>query len=257
MNPDETLRHPTEETFADLALGEEVGADVTDHLTACVACATEVAELRRVLTLARGSGDVELVAPPAGMWESVAREADLASAVTDVPRAEPAVDVERVAEQPPAEVVRLPRRGVPAWLAATAAAVALVAGVGLGALAFDDPQDAPPAPTVLSSAALATLDASAQGRGTAEVRREDDRVVLHVAATDLDGPEGIREVWLINTDGTRMVSLGLLSSGESGDFEFPERLLDQGYLIVDISSEPDDGNPTHSGTSLARGTLEA
>lgn len=88
------------------------------------------------------------------------------------------------------------------------------------------------------------------------MRRHDDRVALHVEASDLDGPTGTREVWLINTDGSRMVSLGLLPAGESGDFDFPERLLEQGYRIVDISYEPDDGDPVHSGQSLARGTIE-
>ena len=81
-------------------------------------------------------------------------------------------------------------------------------------------------------------------------------MVLHVAAKDLGGPQGIREVWLINLDGTRMVSLGLPARGEEGDFEFPARLLDEGYQIVDISYEPGDGDPAHSGQSLARGTLE-
>jgi Anti-sigma-K factor rskA len=52
-----------------------------------------------------------------------------------------------------------------------------------------------------------------------------------------------------------MVAVGLLASGEEGEFEVPVRLLEEGYRIVDISVEPDDGDPTHSGVSLARGEL--
>jgi anti-sigma-K factor RskA len=62
-------------------------------------------------------------------------------------------------------------------------------------------------------------------------------------------------VWLINVDGERMVALGILARSDNGTFEVPRRLLEQGYRIVDISVEPDDGDPTHSGVSLARGEL--
>jgi anti-sigma-K factor RskA len=113
-----------------------------------------------------------------------------------------------------------------------------------------------PEPTVVSSAELASLDERPVDRGRAEVRREDGHVVLRVDAQELGGPKGIREVWLINLDGGRMVSLGLLARGEAGEFEFPAELLDEGYRIVDISYEPGDGDPAHSGRSLARGTLE-
>ncbi len=151
------------------------------------------------------------------------------------------------------------RRGVPTWLAAVAASVTLLVGVGGGMLIAggDDPaEEAAPEPTVVSSTDLVSLDADAQERGRAQVRRQDDQVALHVDAQSLDGPDGIREVWLLNVDGSRMISLGLLSRGEQGDFEFPVDLLDEGYRIVDISYEPRDGDPTHSGRSLARGTLE-
>ena len=62
-------------------------------------------------------------------------------------------------------------------------------------------------------------------------------------------------MWLINVDGSRMVALGVLASGDEGEFEVPTGLIEEGYRIVDISVEPDDGDPTHSGVSLARGEL--
>ena len=52
-----------------------------------------------------------------------------------------------------------------------------------------------------------------------------------------------------------MVALGFLTAGTEGDFVVPAGLLGSGYRTVDISLEPDDGNPAHSGVSLARGTL--
>jgi anti-sigma-K factor RskA len=76
-----------------------------------------------------------------------------------------------------------------------------------------------------------------------------------VQARALGGDDGFHEVWLINLDGTRMVALGVLAEGDTGEFDVPRGLLDEGYRIVDISVEPDDGDPTHSGVSLARGEL--
>ena len=82
-----------------------------------------------------------------------------------------------------------------------------------------------------------------------------DTITLKVQARALGGDDGFHEVWLINLDGTRMVALGVLAEGDTGEFDVPRGLLDEGYRIVDISVEPDDGDPTHSGVSLARGEL--
>ena len=70
-----------------------------------------------------------------------------------------------------------------------------------------------------------------------------------------EGEPGVHEVWLINVDGKRMISIGLLASGDEGEFAVPMDLIGEGYRIVDISVEPDDGDPTHSGVSIARGEL--
>jgi hypothetical protein len=53
-----------------------------------------------------------------------------------------------------------------------------------------------------------------------------------------------------------MVSIGVLDA-ETGVFPISQDLLDQGYVVVDISREPFDEQPEHSGDSLARGTLPA
>jgi hypothetical protein len=63
-------------------------------------------------------------------------------------------------------------------------------------------------------------------------------------------------VWLINKDLERMVSVGVLEPGERDQsFAIPQELLDQGYVIVDISREGFDDAPQHSGDSVVRGTL--
>ncbi len=52
-----------------------------------------------------------------------------------------------------------------------------------------------------------------------------------------------------------MVSLGVLGAGDTGEFVVPEAALADGYTLVDVSDEPDDGEPTHSGDSVLRGDL--
>lgn len=261
--------HVAPELLAALAMGDEALADpvtdarVREHVAACAACAAEVTALSEALDLVGASRHDSLVAPPPSVWAGVLAQLDDGpvdgAAPVDEPVGQPVPQPVDGAREEIATVtpLRRRRRGVPTWVAGAAAAVALAAGIGLGAWVVQPDAEAPEAPQaqVVGTTSLVSLDDDPSDRGAAEVRREDGHLVLHVEATDLDGPDGTREVWLINVDGERMVSLGMLPAGESGDFDFPERLLEQGYRIVDISYEPDDGDPLHSGQSLARGEL--
>ena len=70
---------------------------------------------------------------------------------------------------------------------------------------------------------------------------------------------GYREVWLISRDLisrdlTALVSLGVLE-GNTGTFAIPAGVDLADYPIVDVSQEPLDGNPAHSGDSILRGTV--
>jgi anti-sigma-K factor RskA len=109
----------------------------------------------------------------------------------------------------------------------------------------------------VAQVALSTLDTRQRG-GEATLVRAADGLDLNVAtARPLDAGDGYLEVWLINADGKRMVSIGVLQPGESGTFPVTQALIDQGYVIVDISKEQFDDKPAHSGDSLLRGRLPA
>jgi anti-sigma-K factor RskA len=113
-----------------------------------------------------------------------------------------------------------------------------------------------PAP-IVAVASLDTLDTKQQ-EGRAVVVRTQEGLDLEVAPhSKLDPGDGYLEVWLINTDLKRMVSVGVLRPGESGRFTMTQRLMDQGYTIVDISLQQYNGSPLHSGHSLLRGRLTA
>lgn len=275
------MAHATPDDVAALALDpESVPPEVRDHVASCPSCRVLQAGLVAVADgLRRGRDDGPLVAPPDDVRRRV-----LAAAASGTPQ-QPGQRPEPPREAPPAalpatspetppEPQQLPaaqvpapavtpirdrRRGVPVWAAGLAAAVALVAGLGIGrTTGGTDPE--PPAPADLVASAELTTVEGTDPRGLARAvraadREGDDVVTLRINAEALGDQDGIHEVWLLHTDGTRMVAVGLLAAGEEGEFEVPVELLDAGYRIVDISVEPEDGDPTHSGVSLARGEL--
>ncbi len=257
------MDHATPDDVAALALDPaSVSPEVRDHVASCPSCRALQAGLVAVADgLRRGRDDGPLVAPPDDVRRRVLAAAATGSLQQPGPDAQPEPQPEqRLAAQPPPRTVasvRERRRGVPVWAAGLAAAVTLVAGLGIGRLTVGGTDPAPPADLV-ASAELTTVEGT-DGRGLARaVRtadREDDVVTLRINAEALGEQDGIHEVWLIHTDGTRMVAVGLLAAGDEGEFEVPVELLDAGYRIVDISVEPEDGDPTHSGVSLARGEL--
>ena len=194
----------------------------------------ELAELR---ALAPGSAPVTWEEPPAGLWDRIAAET-----VGTGPAH--AGDAAIVPLQP-----RRAHRGAPTpWFLAAAAAVA----VAIGAVAVFASLDRD-ATTTLASGTLERL-AGTSGEGRAELVEEDGAVRLHVDTSDLDPADGFLEVWVIDTGVSRLVSLGPLRA--DGVYDLPDSLDPEEFPIVDISAEPIDGDPTHSGNSLLRGQLE-
>lgn len=224
--------HPDEEVLASIALGEEVSPDQAAHAMSCAHCGVLVAEVRAIVALARDASGETLLAPPASVWRAVAAELGPDSGAGPARR----------------------RPRPPSWLAVAAGvAVGVVLGVVGPRLV---PQEVPPAPQVLARAELKTLDTNTPGGAVELLEGPDPALDLRILVTPLDEGPGYLEVWLINTDLERMVSIGVLPNGSGGeDFVVPRRLIDQGYVIVDISAEQLDARPEHSGKSLLRGSL--
>jgi hypothetical protein len=132
------------------------------------------------------------------------------------------------------------------------AAASFVVGVG-GTLAVQ--RLAAPSPPPAETLAAATLEPLPgwQAQGRASVREVDGRRVLTVDLSDVPGG-GYREVWLMDTGLTQLVGLGVLS-GTEGQFDLPANLDLREFRVVDVSEEPYDGNPAHSGDSIVRGEL--
>jgi Anti-sigma-K factor rskA len=248
------VSHAELDDLAGLALHDDAPADVRAHIDSCASCTEAVAAFVAARAVA-GAGP--LVEPPPHVRDQVLASLRRPDARAESPAAPiplPVAPAPRSSSVPPAAA----RRGVAPWLAGLAAAVALLAGLGIGHVtggADPAPEAVAPTPeTVVAAAALTALDSDAP-RGVADAVEQGDTMTVRVSAEALGDGDGVHEVWLINVDGKRMISIGLLASGDKGQFEVPMDLIEKGYRIVDISVEPDDGDPTHSGVSLARGEL--
>ncbi|MDC5699386.1 anti-sigma factor [Intrasporangium calvum] len=239
------MSHLDDDELADAALdAEDLTPGARQHLRGCDTCADAVGELRRTAVLVSRAATV--LPSPAG-WEQPAPQVwdRVAAAIAD-----PAVPAPVAAGVTDVDFPRARRPRVWPWAAGMAAA-GLALGLLTGRALWSE---SPPPATTVAQAELDTLDTQ-QRMGEALVVRTDSGVDLRVAtATTLDAADGYLEVWLINSDGKRMVSVGVLDAA-SGTFPISQTLLDQGYVVVDISREPFDDRPEHSGDSLARGAL--
>ncbi|GAA1960714.1 anti-sigma factor [Microbacterium deminutum] len=233
------MSHLDPDQLALLAIGEPVASpDELEHLASCVACANELAEMRRTVRIARSTlGDEALESPPDHVWTAVAAELGL----TATP------DAASGADRPRKRSVRRGRRAV--W--ALVASLVILAGAGLGAWAIA----ARLGPTSIAEASLDHFPSHPHAVGTADV--EEARDGSRTLVVTLDGAHvahTYQEVWLIRNDAGALISLGVLA-GDRGSFPIPAGVNLQEYRLVDISAEPVDGNPAHSGDSIVRGAL--
>lgn len=268
------MNHVDDETLAMLAVSDVVADDaVAAHLEVCARCRAEVADLQRVAAVTRSSSDVALVAPPEHVWDRIAAEVRGGPEAGLEARVDPATTPRRADApvQPPASGVaprpggRRDRRGTAAVRRRRRTVVGLVAaGIGVLALVVGIGVTTGVVPGVGSGetvVARATLDALPDwtgARGTAELERDRGgrlTLVVHVRGDgDESGSGQLREVWMMQSDLTGLVSVGFLD-GDRGRFTVPADMDLARYPVVDVSAERDDGNPKHSGDSIVRGDL--
>jgi anti-sigma factor RsiW len=245
--------HCTPEDLALAALGEPLPSVDAAHLETCAECRAEVANLRRgveLLAVPEFAVPGAPVPPPPAVWASIAA----ATGVSAEPRPERMAAPEPTppAAEPTNVVPLRRRRGPSTWLIAVAAAVAgAVIGAGAVAVLQGDDDGAS-----LASAALDPLE-NADASGSARVVERDDgtRVLeVELRAPQLD--DAYYEVWLLEPDVSGLVPLGTTQAGTTV-FEIPAGLDLDEFPVVDVSVEPLDGDPAHSGDSVVRGVLES
>ena len=160
-------------------------------------------------------------------------------------------DSEQAADAPRAKVIPLRRQrrvvavaGVVALAACAAVAVPLaVNGRETATLLAAAP---------LSNGGLATFDTTPEG----SARLVESRGHQYLEVSVRNAPERVGEhleLWLIDTAVKGMVSLGPYTG--SHRYAVPDGISAERFPIVDVSIEPGDGVPTHSGVSVVRGML--
>lgn len=221
------------------------------HLALCAQCTSRRRQYARVVAGAHAAArSEELEAPGPQVWLAISAQLGLAGGttgdlVTNV------LSVRRV-EYP--EIAAQPRSGSQA----SAIAAVLITGLVLAAIVVGVtlwPSVTPTRARVLASATLDAMPAWPNAAGTAVAQeRADGSRELEVSLSEPAVPGETREVWLLTTDASDMLSLGFLD-GANGLFALPEGIDLAEWSLVDVSDEPPDGDPVHSGNSIVRGAL--
>ena len=215
-------------------LGELGPAETEAFERAMAADATlrdEVERLRPVVT--------RLERLPADAWQGP----------TPPPLALPvgADDATRGEATPPRHRRRLVLRPL---VAAACAVVLLAAGAGLGFLLDREPSPA----SQLALKPVGDLDPSASGK----VSLVSDGVSVRVSGLKPTGGDQFYELWLLGAD-KRLVGLGSFRVDDQGraTLNLPLPVDPKSFTYFDLSLEPSDGNPGHSGVSVLRGPSAA
>lgn len=253
------MSHLDPDRLALVALGEPMSRDESTHVEQCDDCTIELFELRRTVVVGRSTIDMDdLESPPQRVWDRIAAEiADLPEGAADSDRADVATvaatapatptTMAAAAAEPAPGRTRLLTRALFGLAAGTAVILAVV---GVWSLVR-------PAQVVeVAAASLAAFPDHPDAEGSAIVVEESDGEQLVRVELDTDeADDGFREVWLITADASALVSLGVLE-GREGEFVVPEGIDIHEYVLVDVSQEPMDGDPAHSGDSIVRGELD-
>lgn len=249
------MSHLDPERIALLAIGEPATADDQRHLDTCDDCTVELATLEYTVAVGRSTGGVgALEAPPERVWQRIVDETGVGRSDAGTDASADGEVLADVAEPREARPDAAPaRRRWPArlmfGLAAGLALIVTVVGV------WTVLRPAPP--VAVAAATLDAFPAHPDASGEAVVVELPDgerQLEVHLSASD--GSQGYREVWLITADASALVSLGVLQ-GSDGVFTVPADVDLEDFVLVDISLEPEDGDPTHSGDSIVRGELSS
>jgi len=247
-------------------MGDDLPAEAALHLSGCPGCAVALDRFRAVSATLRGpsllvrppasvwasiedtiSRPVDLLEPPGRVWQGIEAELNApAAAGTSAASTVLAIDGS------PAERRRRVRR-LATWPTRIAAGfIGLIVGAG-GVFAW---QTLWPRTEQVAFTQLSPLPDKV-GTGTAALDRTNrGGDVLTVDVSKLQASSsGFLEVWLLAPDAKKMVSLGNLL-GTRTTFTLPAGLDVAAYPLVDVSIEPYDGNPLHSGDSIVRGQLD-
>ncbi len=175
------------------------------------------------------------------------------AAVRSIP--EPATPVETSPKRPRRSFAERFGFGFPSVAAAAFSALLILAvGIGLGTqFGGDGSSTGEPVQTL----ALETIGNEVPEGASGEVlltADAGDQVTLDVAGLEQTGEREFYELWLLGDEG-ELVSLGSfrVPSDGSSQIQVPLPVNPEKYRYFDVSIEPENGSPDHSGRSVLRG----
>ncbi|MET9252719.1 anti-sigma factor [Streptomyces sp. NPDC003717] len=231
------MNHTDDDTLTLMALGESPSVPDAAHVRGCARCTRELNALRQVVraVASPAAGAPDLLEPPPEVWESIAGELGLAEPPAPADPAPPARSGPR----------RLGRFTV--LLAACAALLGASAGSAVTWWATRDE----PASTATEGRRIASLRAGSAGY--ARLDTGGAHRTLDITVEGLPRNAGYFEVWLMDSTHTKLVSVGVLGPDGRAALPVPDTLDLREYPVVDVSVQPYNGRPDHSGNSVVRG----
>jgi anti-sigma-K factor RskA len=131
------------------------------------------------------------------------------------------------------------------------------AGLAVGLLTGESDNSASNFGTTLQQASLAPVgDVDRQAAGSAAIKKDGQVIRIKLSGLKPSGDSDFYEAWLMDPK-NGFVGIGTFRVGEDGEttLDLPVPVGTKEFPIVDISLQPTDGKPTHSGVSVLRGTL--
>lgn len=262
------MEHVNPEVVALMAISDpDISSRDRAHVYACDSCRARLEQLSHIVKLARSTPMLdELSAPRPAVWdriEAAVRDTDSNGddGLTHIERPSDSEHLVRPRGRNRRRVRKEHRdhhsprrRTVPLMITAAIAAVALIVGIGGGIALFGvrpTPREAVVAATQLQ--AFPNWP-SATGAAKVESTASGQRVLVVTLNSAPASAGAFREVWIMSSSLKKLISLGVLV-GDSGRFSMPADISMTAYPVVDVSEQPDNGSPAHSGNSIVRGTL--
>ncbi|MFJ4483688.1 anti-sigma factor [Streptomyces longwoodensis] len=266
------MKHADDESLALMAMGDTPSPDAADHLRHCARCTRELEAFRHVVATARTPlpGEDELLTPPADLWDAIADELGLAPdtgtpgtpGTTGTPGGElsargvadagprPATAEYSTGPQTPPRPVRRPRRLARFSVALAACAALFGAGAG-SAVTWWVTHDDTSSTAADDGRRLDSLQP--RSAGYARLAGSNARRTLDITVKGLPKTSGYFEVWLMDRSHTKLVSMGVLGPDGHAVLPVPDTIDLKEYSVVDVSVQPYNGKPDHSGDSVVRG----
>ncbi|GLP67210.1 hypothetical protein TUSST3_38320 [Streptomyces sp. TUS-ST3] len=250
------MEHTNEETLALMAIGESPSAPDDEHVRSCARCSQELQALSHVVSTMKAPEPHErdLLTPPADLWDSIASELHLSKpsglvpAESDLPETTDSHSGDDSRPTPPATRPKVRRLG--RFSVALAACAALLGAAAGSTITWWITRDN----TSVSAVDGRRLDSlRASSAGYARLSDSDGHRRLKITVEGLPKTSGYFEVWLMDRSHTKLVSMGVLGPDGSATLPVPDNINLREYSVVDVSVQPYNGKPDHSGDSLVRG----